>query len=172
MSENAGENKETGSPLDRALQREMLTEMQAVYPELVRTIKGQKKPKPEWIGNLVYLQEHGLCVAQMGVGIDGHWNWGGAKITAKGLDFLADDGGLSAILGVVTIKLHADTLRDIIAAKIDSTGASDAEKSVLKSQLKKLPATALQLASTDLMKTGLDHLPNAIQWLHTLVGGL
>ena len=56
--------------------------------------------------------------------LGGKITWGGARITAKGIDFLEDDGGLSAILGVVTVKLHADTLREMLAKKIDASSAS------------------------------------------------
>ena len=45
-----------------------------------------------------------------------------------GIDFLTDDGGLSAILGVVTVKLHSDTIQALIAAKIDQAEISDSEK--------------------------------------------
>ena len=46
------------------------------------------------------------------------WNPG---ITAKGLDFLEDDGGLSAILGAITVKLDPDDLRALIAARIEES---------------------------------------------------
>jgi hypothetical protein len=67
--------------------------------------------------NLFYLQEHDLCETSTQENSDGFISWRGTKITAKGVDFLENDGGLSAILGVVRVKLHADTLRDILAKK-------------------------------------------------------
>jgi hypothetical protein len=164
-------SRERVGPINRALQRDMLLEMQGAYPNPVRGFSGQDGGLSDpGLSNLFYLQEHGLCDAHLSQGIDGHWSWGGAKITAKGLDFLEEDGGLSAILSVVTIKLHADTLRDLIAAKIDSSGASEAEKSALRMRLKKLSGTALEAASTDLVKQGLDHLPDAVHWIRALVG--
>jgi hypothetical protein len=95
---------------------------------------------------------------------------GGTKITARGLDFLADDGGLSAIFGVVTVKLHADTIRDLIATKIEALPVPAAEKSALRKHLAELSEVALRAATTDLVKAGLDYLPNAVHWLQNLGG--
>ena len=87
-----------------------------------------------------------------------------------GLDFLADDGGLSAILGVVTVKLHADTIRDLISAKIEEAAIPPEHKSALKKGLASLSEKALGAATTDLVRTGLDHLPDAAHWLRQFLG--
>jgi hypothetical protein len=83
-----------------------------------------------------------------------------AAASSLPLDFLADDGGLSAILGVVTVRLDATTIRDLIAAKVDAAAIPIEEKSVLKRNLAALSETALKGATTDLVKAGLDHLPD------------
>ncbi|WP_229439423.1 MULTISPECIES: hypothetical protein [Neisseria] len=88
--------------------------------------------------NLQYLAEHGLVVCE-----DKTLITATVKITAKGIDFLADDGGLSAILGVVTVKLHSDTIQALIAAKIDQAEIPDEEKGRLKTELGKIKDTAL-----------------------------
>lgn len=91
----------------------------------------------------------------------------GYRITSKGIDFLEDDGGLSAILGVVTVKLHADTLRDLLLQRAaDAVGDSTVKGKVLE-QLKALPAEGIQLLGQKLMAEGLQRLPNALQWLQT-----
>src|SRR5439155_24424734 len=102
--------------------------------------------------------------------VDGPIDIGPATITAAGLDFLADDGGLSAILGVVTVKLHADTIRDLIAAKIEAAPIPEAEKSMLRKRMAEVPETVLRSMTTDLVKLGLDHVPDAIHWLRAFVG--
>jgi hypothetical protein len=55
---------------------------------------------------LQYLAEHGLVNSGVRKSQSGdtedQWYEVGTKITAKGLDFLADDGGLSALLGAGT----------------------------------------------------------------------
>ena len=55
----------------------------------------------QFLGNLIYLREHGLVSGE----ITEEFSAGGAiksmlwaVITAAGLDFIEDDGGLSAIL--------------------------------------------------------------------------
>ena len=69
-------------------------------------------------------------------------------ITARGLDFLADDGGLTAILRTVVMKLHADTIRDMLLAKADASGLPAPEKSALRKQIGNLPAAALHSPTT------------------------
>lgn len=65
------------------------------------------------------------------------------KITAKGIDFLTDDGGLSAILGVVTVRLHSDTIQALLGAKINEANIPPEEKSRLKGILSKMGDVAL-----------------------------
>jgi hypothetical protein len=118
----------------------------------------------------MYLEEHRLCKSGLQIGAGGDIMFGASSITAADLDFLADDGGLSAILGVVTVKLHANTIRDLIAAKIEATAMPAEKKSTLKQRLAALSDTGLTAATTDLVRTGLDHLPDAAHWLSKLVG--
>jgi hypothetical protein len=102
--------------------------------------------------------------------IGSHYAVSESTINERGLDFLADDAGLTAILGVVTVRLHADTIRDLIKAKIAEAAASEEEKGLFKRQLATLPATALEAATSQLVGIGLANLPNTIGWLRTLAG--
>jgi hypothetical protein len=111
---------------------------------------------------------HGLCESGVIIGVDGHLAFGQSIITAAGLDFLEDDGGLSAILGVVTVKLHADTIRDLIDAKIETSSLPAEEKSKLRKALAGLSEAGLREVITGLVKIGLNHLPDAAHWLHSL----
>jgi len=62
--------------------------------------------------NLIYLDEHGLVeTKQIQFMNEAHPRVSVARITAKGLDFLQDDGGLGAILGVVIVRFEAETVR-------------------------------------------------------------
>lgn len=79
------------------------------------------------------------------------------RITAQGVDFLEDDGGVSAILGTVTVKLHADTVRDLIDAKIvDSDAIPQEEKPALRKALKGMKEEGLKQLTTRLISYGLD----------------
>lgn len=141
--------------LDRDIQREVLTELYNVYPNCktynyctdasiaqdngaIETIGEADLNVAKQLANLEYLAAHDLIVlnskTRAAVLV---------TITAKGIDFLADDGGLSAILGVVTVKLHSDTIQSLIAAKIDQAEISNEEKGRLKTALGKIKDTAL-----------------------------
>lgn len=141
--------------LDRNLQREILKELNNIYPDsktyeywidaaiaqvvgVIETVGEAELYIAKRSANLQYLAEHGLVVF-----VDKTRITSTVKITAKGIDFLMDDGGLSAILGVVTVKLHSDTIQALIAAKIDQAEISDSEKSWLKKELGKIKDTAL-----------------------------
>ena len=155
--------------LNRNLQLSMLRKMEVAYPHTVNSFSEDRTRgiSRECLANILYLEEHALCEANVSQAMDGSYLWGSAKITAKGLDFLADDGGLGAILNVVTVKLHAATIRDLIEAKIDAGPGTPEEKATIKTYLKRLSGAALQAVARDLMKRGLDHLPDAVGWLHT-----
>lgn len=166
------ESGEATSPLDRTLQRELLMQMQAVYPNAIpRLASYAKDPGRERIeANLLYLEAHGLCEAGLSANQSGGFESFGACITARGLDFLADDGGLSAILGIVTIKLDGDSIRGLLAAKVDAANISEQEKGAFKKHLASLSGTVLRAATNDLIHQGLAHLPDAERWLRTLLG--
>jgi hypothetical protein len=163
-----------GSLNDRVLQKTILTTLRQMYPssgnhEIIRLI-GQEEQK--FFFNLLYLQEHRLCEATAKQVAPDKWVLAVAKITAKGIDFLEDDGGLSSILGTVTVKIHTETIRELIAAKIETMSIPPTERSALKKVLAGLPGSALQAGTTDLVQAGLNHFPNLVEWLHTLASSL
>jgi hypothetical protein len=154
--------------LDRAVQRQILELLREHYPRGASLVRELKLDMERAVTNLRYLEEHGLCVSGLVIGVDGHIDLRRqSTITAAGLDFLADDGGLSAILGVVTVKLHADTIREMIDAKIETSSMPTEEKSKLRKVLANLSEAGLRAATTDLVKSGLDHLPDAAHWLRS-----
>lgn len=97
------------------------------------------------------------------------------KITTKGNDYLSADGGLTAELGVVTIKLHEDTIKSLIESQILASELPEPQKRTMIHALRELPAES----TTHLVKTlvgegvklGLRGAPNAYQWLHNLISG-
>ncbi|WP_219117111.1 hypothetical protein [Janthinobacterium sp. UMAB-56] len=152
--------------IDRVLQNELLTYLSETYPKM--TIMG------EWIGrnpnvspNLHYLYEHGLIDGSYSQEIGGTKTFSQAKITSAGLDFLADDGGLTAILGVVTVKLHDDTIRDLIAARIQGSDLPPEEKTGLLHQLRELRGDSIKHLTMKLLDAGAENLPKLIQIIQT-----
>lgn len=94
----------------------------------------------KFIKNIIYLNQHGLIEMEI-IGLD-IWMLH-IQITHKGIDFLQQDGGLSAILGVVTVKLHSDTIQALLSAKIDEAQIPEEEKGRLKIELGKIKDSAL-----------------------------
>lgn len=156
--------------LDREFQRALLQRMAERFPDEVEPLHELDGMDPRQITyNLAYLREHGLVRVQ--------WQNGSreaipvrAAITAQGIDFITDDGGLSAILGVVTIRLHQDEVKDLLIQKINSAKAPEGVKTALVAQVKKLPAEMVKQATMEGLKAGLDSVPDLILWLRTQLG--
>ena len=62
---------------------------------------------------------HGLVSFKLTRFLSGAYSIDYVKPTEKAFDFLAEDGGLSAVLGVVTVRLDSETLRELVSLKID-----------------------------------------------------
>ena len=156
--------------IDRALQRSLLETLRAAYPQRTDVLSDPIADQDQVVANLIYLEEHGLCEAGIHWNLSGNFSYSRQKITARGIDFLEQDGGLSAILGTVTVRFQAETLRDMIAARIDAADIPEEQKPLLKRHLASLSETGLKVATTDLVQSGLHHLPDAIGWLQRFVG--
>lgn len=130
------------------------------------------KEHPIVTPNLHYLAEHGLIDGQISREIGGKKGFIYAKITARGLDFLADDGGLSAILGVVTIKIHDDTIRELINIKIQNSNLPQHEKQTLIDQLRELPGESIKHLTMKLLDAGLENWPSAMAAIQTVLSSL
>jgi hypothetical protein len=157
--------------INRERQLELLKLLAGAYPHYVtaRDIPGDKS---EVNANLHYLIEHGLVNGSITEFMSGERPVMSAIITASGLDFLADDGGLSAILGVVTVKLHEESIRQILADRVNRADLPAEQRSSLLQVIRKLPARALQIATEKLLENGadrmLDEAPSIYTWLTQL----
>ncbi|MFL9859462.1 hypothetical protein PQR72_27645 [Paraburkholderia madseniana] len=158
--------------LDRAYQRELLEELAASYPERVewrsRVMVMDTDSMARYQANLAYLHEHGLVSSEIDAGLQFDMS-NNPKITARGMDFLADDGGLSAILGVVTVKLHEDTLKEVIGQKITESDLPAPEKNRLLDQIKSLPGETIKHLTMKLVDAGLANWPIALQSIEHFV---
>lgn len=157
--------------VDRALQLDLLNRLANEYPQTITVGK--------WLGEnsnsnamLHYLSEHGLIDGSISRPVSGQQAFTSARITAAGLDFLADDGGLSAILGVVTIKLHEETIRQLLIDRIEASPASPEERSALAKAIRNLPTKALGALTDKLLKAGADHLVAEGPKLYTVLAQL
>ena len=148
--------------LDRARQLSMLQALATVYPRYTADL-GTGKPDEEDLANLWYLKEQGLVEGPLEMSLSQSFIFQGAKVTAKGIDFLADDGGISAILGTVTVKLHADTIKELLLSRVESSGASPEKKSWLKKQLETASNETIKRIVSAVLDEGVKHAPDLIR---------
>lgn len=101
--------------LDRTRQRQILEMLAEAYP-LAQVVPPDQQDT-DFTANLHYLMEHGLVEATFARDQSPprpdptkprfeqpKLIATGARITARGMDFLADDGGLSALLTIVNVR--------------------------------------------------------------------
>ncbi len=151
--------------LNRDLQLKILRSLESAYPEDISDEDWRalnvKYDGPTIRSNLFYLHEHGL--------ID--WNVTDAgfrlKATCKGIDFLADDGGLAAILGVLTIRFHGDTIKALIEQKIVESDLDPSDKPRFVDALRSLPADATKHLTMKLLDLAVTHAPGALHAIRT-----
>jgi hypothetical protein len=146
--------------IDRPMQLEFLNAMKERYPAM--TSFGSLDLHK--IQNLNYLAEHGLVESSRmsTLGANGSAQ---VKITAKGIDFLEGDGGLTAMLGVVDVRLHADSIKALMVARVEASALPAEQKSKLREQLNNLPGNALTHLTNKLVDLGLQNVPVAIQMI-------
>lgn len=151
--------------LDREMQLAILTELSEVYPASIDM--GEKYEfgtdiYRKFIANLAYLEAHKL-ISEKSILMPrtaGDFNAipNLSAITHTGMDFLADDGGLSAILGVVTIKFEAEQFRIILESMILSSNLPAERKQTMIDVLRELPAESIRHLTTRIVDVGWDNL--------------
>jgi hypothetical protein len=155
---------------ERQTQRELLEKLRDVFPaEITGGAVFAGIEHTVAVRELFYLSGHGLIDLKADRMLDGEYGFLTARITSAGIDFLADDGGLTAILGVVTVKFHEDTIKALLLQHVDRAPADETVKSSLRKQIKALPAEGLKHLTTKALDAGLSQMPNAAQWLQTLL---
>ena len=104
--------------IDREYQKNLLSFLLEDFPSYENSFEHCKmlvdEDTDKYVANVEYLQRHGLL--EDGVSID--FAMDGTpfvsikafpKITEAGIDFMLDDGGLSAILHVQTVRIHRNS---------------------------------------------------------------
>lgn len=164
--------------MDRQLQLEMLRQLEQVYPESIDGVEDFDVETTDIdirLANVVYLKEHGLIKYRDASTMDG-FDVHSVRITKDGIDFMAEDGGLSAILNVVVVELHADTIKALIAKQINHADLPPEQKQKYFDQLQQLPAESTKHLVNTLaeegVKAGLRSGPQAVQWLQNLFQSL
>lgn len=147
--------------MNKNLQEQILLSLKDSYrdpisiPELVRKIWPDEASinvtTEELFQNIKYLCEHDLIFSKDINSTNPIYAL--VEITSRGIDHLEPDGGLSASLGVITVKLHSDTIQQLLAAKIDQSDMPEAEKSELKTALTTIKSAALTTITEEAIKS-------------------
>ncbi|WP_391528499.1 hypothetical protein [Photorhabdus akhurstii] len=159
---------------DRQLQRDILSVAASCYPNSTGNISLYPIsladiPNDKLVANIVYLNEHRLIEGGYEHVMSGIIPMlGTIRATRKGVDFMLNDGGLSAILNVVTIKVHDETIQQIVKF-IEQSDQSPEDKKKYLDQLKQLPYETTKHIVLELVKKGLAHVPDAVRWLETMI---
>lgn len=153
--------------LDRQMQSDILHKLLGVFPDTYNFDTDDKfnNNQKKLFANLYYLQQHGLIAKdsviftktlgdyERGQGINR------AEITHKGIDFLLDDGGLSAILNILTVKFEAEQFKSLLQSQIlNSTAISDDKKRDYLEYIKGLPNEAIVHLMTKFIDFGINGL--------------
>ena len=158
--------------LDREYQLELLNRLYESAPTYLDFIdfmnELSESDEEKYAANMIYLEGHGLLHSAIQFGTDRSISFGLPEITSKGTDFIADDGGLSAILGVVTVKFHEDTIKSLIEFHVDKSDLSQPDKNELIAQLKRLPGESIAHLTKKLVEMGLQNVHQLPQLIQTL----
>ena len=101
--------------------------------------------------NIIYLAEHGLLTIREQRSDDPYSFLDHMRATCKGVDFMQNDGGLSAILSVQTIKFHREAvvvLEDLITISNMDVEQKEKAKSTLGELSTEALKTVVQAATT------------------------
>lgn len=142
--------------LDRSLQLQILKTLRDAYPNVInnKAINDISNDHDSLMANMIYLEEHNFIDSKKPANLNEIII---AKITATGLDFLEDDGGLSAILKTVYIKIDPEDLKQILSNKIIKSDITQDKKNTLLTQIKNLPSETLKIINQKLVNLGLDN---------------
>ncbi|WP_321341571.1 hypothetical protein [uncultured Cohaesibacter sp.] len=153
--------------LNREYQKSILNSLADHYPRLVSPRDFFDENDPRTLVNLFYLQEHDLVELNANELIDGSITIGSARINAQGLDFLADDGGLGAILGTITVRFQDEQIRSLLLESVSKSEAPNDVKDQLVSTIQSLPSDILKNVANKAAMYGICHAPVAIETLRS-----
>lgn len=153
--------------IDREYQKNLLSFLLEDFPSYENSFAHCKmlvdEDSDKYVANVEYLQRHGLL--EDGVSLD--FAMDGTpfvsikafpKITEAGIDFMLDDGGLSAILRVQTVKIHPDSIKALLEERVRASALTDSDKSSLIQRIRHLPEASAKTLLDKLLDRGIDLL--------------
>lgn len=156
--------------MNREMQLRILKALEEIYPQRAnpRLLK-EAIDYDEFDRDLFYLKEHGLVDVEVAEIMKGTVRFGAPRLTHKGRDFLAADGGLTAMLNVVTVRLHDDTIRDLLVDRVKESGAEASVKGQLTKAIREAPASALSQVANHAVQKGIQQMPDVVGLLQKLL---
>lgn len=160
---------------NRELQEKILKKCVDVYPSHTNfsqfTQEFNDYNEDMITANIIYLAEHELINIRKRTSDDPYTFLDNMRATVSGIDFMLNDGGLSAILSVQTFRLHHESiaaLEDIIAV----SNIPEDQKQGLKAALQGLPADTIKHLMNELVSKALVAAPAALPIIQRfLLGG-
>ena len=153
--------------IDRQYQKNLLTFLLEDFPGYENSVEHCGRLSDEdldkYVANVDYLQRHGLLEdgAEIQFSTNGHTDYlvtPFPKITEAGIDFILDDGGLSAILHVQTVKIHPDSIKALLEERVRASALTDSDKSSLIQRIRHLPEASAKTLLDKLLDRGIDLL--------------
>lgn len=152
--------------IDRDLQKRILTDLSNVYPKWADITDideyYQQLDDRTLIANLKYLAQNELITECIDITTDGMYILQPTEITHTGLDFLADDGGLRAILNTVTVKIEPSQMAQLLKTIAQ---LPEAEQKTFFETIKDAPNKAVENLIEKSVEKGVDNIPALITGL-------
>ncbi|MDF2407528.1 hypothetical protein [Morganella morganii] len=162
---------------NRELQNHILTVCIASYPHHTSWNQYDPESFPGLMddhilaANIYYLSEHGLISVSPQRTDDPYSLLENIRATADGIDFMMGDEGLKSVLDIRTIKIHSDTMAQLVDI-ISSSDIPVEEKHGILSKLRELPASAITHLTNELTVKAALALPGALQLIQKYLQNL
>ncbi|MBI3580263.1 MAG: hypothetical protein HY276_00430 [Ignavibacteriales bacterium] len=143
--------------LDRELQLEILTKCKDNFPDEIGVRNLSTNESEDFQPNLFYLSELGLIQPVAMITEYPPRKIITAKITARGLDFLEDDGGISAIMKTFTVRLDLESIRALMENKILTSNLPDGQKKTFTEKIKNLSSDVLKTVVLRLVEKAIEN---------------
>ena len=162
---------------NRELQNHILTVCIASYPHHTSWNQYDPESFPGLMddhilaANIYYLSEHGLISVSPQRTDDPYSLLENIRATADGIDFMMGDEGLKSVLDIRTIKIHSDTMAQLVDI-ISSSDIPAEEKHGILSKLRELPASTITHLTNELTVKAALALPGALQLIQKYLQNL
>ncbi|WP_062208363.1 hypothetical protein [Aureimonas sp. AU12] len=142
--------------LDRNLQGRVLGQLAPLFPAGLQVWDLlEDEDRGAVTAALVYLEQHRLLTIDWMDDPDGDRTPVFATISALGLDFLSDDGGLRGFRDRKSVRLKDADLRELLTGRIRHCEEEEDDRERLIAELARMPNEGLRDIALDLIRLGL-----------------